>query len=82
MCEPAHPAGNPDGMDQEPRKDDESPETAEPPEAEGLSEKVPDELSGEGDTPLGTTDQHSDAPGETGTGDREADPARGKPARR
>ncbi len=33
-----------------------------------LSEKVPDEVSGEGDTPLGGTDEHSDAPGPDGTG--------------
>ena len=65
------------------RHDEETPESAEPPEAEGLSEKVPDEVSGPGDTPLGGTGEHSDAPGETGTGSsREADPARGKPARR
>ena len=32
-----------------------------------LSEKVPDEVSGEGDTPLGGTDEHSDAPGPDGT---------------
>jgi hypothetical protein len=50
------------------RADDDPPETAEPPEAEKLSEEMPDEASGEGDTPLGDTDQHSDAPGETGTG--------------
>jgi hypothetical protein len=29
---------------------------------------VPDEVSGEGDTPLGDSDQHSDAPGPHGTG--------------
>jgi hypothetical protein len=58
-------------MDQKKRRDDDdTPETAEPPEAEKLSEKVPDEASGEGDTPLGSTDEHSDAPGETGTGRR------------
>jgi hypothetical protein len=68
-------------MDETPR-DDDTPETAEPPEAEELSENVPDEVSGEGDTPLGDTGEHSDAPGETGTGGREADPERGKPARR
>jgi hypothetical protein len=64
------------------RDDDDTRETAEPPEAERLSEKVPEEVSGEGDTPLGSSDQHSDAPGETGTGSREPDPERGKPARR
>ena len=68
-------------MDDKPRKDD-TPETAEPPEAEPLSEKVPDKLSGEGDTPLGSTDDHSDAPGETGTGSREGDPEHGRPYRR
>ena len=36
--------------------------------ASKLSEKIPDAASGEGDTPLGDTDQHSDAPGPTGTG--------------
>lgn len=59
----------------------EEPDTADPPGAEELSEQVPDEVSGEGDTPLGTTDQHSDAPGETGTGDREPDPEHGRPAK-
>jgi hypothetical protein len=49
-------------------RDEDTPETAEPPEAEELSEKVPEEASGEGDTPLGSTDQHSDAPGPHGTG--------------
>ena len=37
-------------MDEKPRDDDETPDTAEPPEAEKLSEHVPDEVSGEGDT--------------------------------
>jgi hypothetical protein len=55
-------------MDEKPRKDEDTPETAEPPKAEEVSEEVPDELSGEGDTPLGDTDQHSDAPGPHGTG--------------
>jgi|RhiMetdeSRZDD1v2_1073273.scaffolds.fasta_scaffold80091_4 hypothetical protein len=68
-------------MDEKRRDDDETPETAEPPEAEQLSEKVPDEVSGEGATPLGSTDDHSDAPGETGTGSREGDPEHGKPYR-
>jgi hypothetical protein len=63
------------------RREHDPPDSAEPDEAEGLSEQVPEEVSGEGDTPLGTTDQHSDAPGETGTGGREADPERGKPAK-
>jgi hypothetical protein len=69
-------------MDEKPRDDDKTPDTAEPPEAEKLSEHVPDEVSGEGDTPLGSTDDHSDAPGETGTGSREGDPEKGKPYRR
>ena len=43
-------------METNPRHDDDTPETAEPQEAEELSEKVPDEASGEGDTPLGDTD--------------------------
>jgi hypothetical protein len=47
---------------------DEGPETAEGEEAESLSEAVPEEASGEGETPLGDTDEHSDAPGPHGTG--------------
>jgi hypothetical protein len=62
-------------------KNGQKPDTAEPPDAEALSEKAPEEISGEGDTPVGSSDQHSDAPGETGTGSREPDPARGKPAK-
>ena len=54
-------------MEHQEERDEDTPETAEPPEAESLSQKVPDEVSGEGDTPLGDTDQHSDAPGPTGT---------------
>ena len=56
-------------MNEHPRDDDETPDTAEPPEAE------------EDDAPLGSTDDHSDAPGETGTGSREGDPEHGKPYR-
>ena len=67
--------------EKKPREEEDTPETAEPPEAEKLSEKVPDEVSGEGDTPFGSSDDHSDAPGETGTGTREGDPERGKPYR-
>lgn len=48
---------------EEPRGDD----TAEGEDAERLSEKVPEEASGEGETPLGDTDEHSDAPGPDGT---------------
>ena len=54
--------------EKKPRPDDESPETAEQPEAEKLSEKVPDKASGEDDTPLGSTEQHYDAPGPHGAG--------------
>lgn len=36
-------------MDEKHRDDDEAPDTAEPPEAEQLSEEVPDEVSREGD---------------------------------
>lgn len=64
---PVDPTKDPNWQDDE-RSDDETPETAEPPEAEELSEKVPEEVSGKGDTPLGSTDQHSDAPGPHGTG--------------
>ena len=46
---------------------DEDVESAEGDEASKLSEKVPDEASGEGETPLGGTDEHSDAPGPDGT---------------
>ncbi len=54
-------------MEHREERDDDTPETAESPAAEQFSEKVPDELSGEGKTPLGDTDEHSDAPGPTGT---------------
>lgn len=53
-------------MDEE-RKRENEPDTAEGAEGEELSKKVPDEASGEGETPLGDTDQHSGAPGPTGT---------------
>jgi hypothetical protein len=69
-------------MEERKPRDEDPPDSAEPQEAEELSEKVPEEVSGEGGTPLGGTDQHSDAPGETGTGSREPDPEHGKPARR
>ncbi|MBA2504905.1 MAG: hypothetical protein H0V29_03060 [Thermoleophilaceae bacterium] len=42
--------------------DEKGPDTAEGEEASEISEKVPEELSGEGDTPLGSTDEHSDVP--------------------
>ena len=43
-------------------------ETAEDEEGERLSEKIPERVSGAGKTPLGDTDQHSDAPGPDGLG--------------
>ncbi len=49
------------------REQDDDVDSAEPDEASKLSEKVPDEVSGEGETPLGGTDEHSDAPGPDGT---------------
>lgn len=55
------------------RNDD---ETAESPESKKLSEKLPESVSGEDDTPLGDTDQHSDAPGPHGLGDDEDDAER------
>jgi hypothetical protein len=56
-------------MEEKPRQKDDPQESAEPEEAEQVSEKVPEEVSGEGDTPFGDTDQHSDAPGPHGTED-------------
>lgn len=50
---------------------EEHPETAEGPAAEDMSEKVPEGASGEEATPLGDTDQHSDAPGPHGLGEQE-----------
>ena len=44
------------------------PETAEDEDESKLSEKLPDALSGKGKTPLGSSDEHSDAPGSTGEG--------------
>jgi hypothetical protein len=69
-------------MEERKRRDEDAPQTAESPEAEEMSERLPEEVSGEGATPLGSSDEHSDAPGETGTGSREPDPERGRPARR
>ena len=51
----------------EEEKPDEEVDSAEGEEGSKLSEKVPDEVSGGGDTPLGGTDEHSDAPGPHGT---------------
>jgi hypothetical protein len=53
-------------MDDE-REGREEVESAEGEKSSEVSEKVPDEASGEGDTPLGGTDEHSDAPGPDGT---------------
>ena len=53
-------------------RDDEheqGPDTAQSEEADELSEKVPDEVSGEGATPWGSSDEHSDTPGPHGTGE-------------
>ena len=36
---------------------------------ERISEKIPEEVSGEGETSLGDSDQHSEAPGPHGTGE-------------
>ncbi len=47
--------------------DEDGVESAESEKASKLSEEVPNEVSGEGDTPLGGTDEHSDAPGPHGT---------------
>ena len=53
-------------MDEE-RERDEEVESAEGDEGSKLSEKLPGKLSGEGETPLGGTDEHSNAPGPHGT---------------
>ena len=52
----------------EEREQEGHPESAEDEEASKLSKKMPDAASGEDETPLGATDQHSDAPGPHGTG--------------
>ena len=49
-------------------KDENGLATDESPEEERQSERVPASVSGEGKTPLGSTDQHSDAEGPDGTG--------------
>ncbi len=53
-------------MDEE-REEEAGAESAEGDKASELSEEVPEEVSGEGETPLGGTDEHSDAPGPHGT---------------
>jgi hypothetical protein len=52
----------------EEREQEGQPESAEDEEASKLSKKTPDAASGEDETPLGATDEHSDAPGPHGTG--------------
>ena len=51
----------------EEREQEGHPESAEDEEASKLSKKMPEEVSGEDETPFGATDQHSDAPGPHGT---------------
>jgi hypothetical protein len=45
------------------------PESAEGKDAEEVSEKVPESISGEGGTPWGSSGEHSEAPGPHGTGE-------------
>jgi hypothetical protein len=52
----------------EERIDRSQPDSAEGEQASSASEAVPEELSGEGATPLGSSDEHSDAPGPHGLG--------------
>jgi len=49
------------------REEEKSPDSAEGEKSSKLSEEVSEEFSGEGDTPLGATDEHSEAPGPHGT---------------
>jgi hypothetical protein len=55
-------------MTEHDEQDESQPESAEGEVGKKISEKTPETASGEGDTPLGASDQHSDAPGPTGTG--------------
>jgi len=50
---------------QEPKES--GPKTAEDEDEARESEALPESVSGEGETPLGSSDQHSDAPGPFGT---------------
>lgn len=50
------------------RLDQSQPDSAEGEKASAASEAVPEELSGEGATPLGSSDEHSAAPGPHGLG--------------
>lgn len=52
----------------EKREEQKGPESAESEKSSEVSEEVPEKLSGEGGTPLGSTDEHSEAPGPHGTG--------------
>jgi hypothetical protein len=47
---------------------DGQPESAEDEEAAEVSQEMPEEVSGEGATPLGSSDDHSEAPGPHGLG--------------
>lgn len=49
------------------RREGGQPESAEGERARRLSEKIPETLSGDEATPLGATDQHSEAPRPHGT---------------
>jgi hypothetical protein len=51
----------------EEREHEGQPESAEDEQASKFSKKMPEEVSGEDETPFGATDQHSDAPGPHGT---------------
>lgn len=46
---------------------EDGPASAEGGKSSEVSKDVPEKLSGEGDTPLGGTDEHSEAPGPHGT---------------
>ncbi|MBA2763198.1 MAG: hypothetical protein H0U42_00730 [Thermoleophilaceae bacterium] len=54
--------------------DNKQPESAEGEQAAELSEEMPEEVSGEGATPLGSSDQYSSAPGPHGLGPITDDP--------
>lgn len=49
-------------------RDKRQPDSAEGEKAAAASEEVPEEVSGEGATPLGSSDEHSSAPGPHGLG--------------
>jgi hypothetical protein len=54
-------------MHQDEDEEHKGPDTAESEDASELSAEVPEKASGEGDTPLGSSDEHSEAPGPHGT---------------